>query len=469
MNYRHKYLKYRKKCSLLKTQLGGDFYVKVNGPTDCHIYKISGRIQDRDINMLIYMFGDVHGSFENMCFEDEKCVLDDNCFSLSDFVRVIINRNANKNIIGTYDKRIVDIFLEQGYTSNKHMYMAPTLFRLQNAKDQFIDILESLKMEFKATVKVFPLPEVHPGPLNDLSWRNFECLRHGADDVPGHANCIKYTYFHKADYREETRKYFALMQDFHPSIIKYARKTLIFLNDYALISKYEEEIDDLQNFLLEYLAPGKTNEFNLVNIINSLAQRFLVTEEDDGMTNEDLKQRMRDIIYSDRKINKQMENTILEQTKLKTILDGHIDSYFYDLRGKYRDFIDAYKTINDEDLNVEDIIKDVDEIMDKELSYLVDIMDDVEGFLKNIGIVYMDIYAICRIFRKFVDGHMPSRVIISAGRGHIKGYVEMIERIKQDFPELNVSLSFKEVHEEKINRCITIDKFDRSKLLDMNI
>ena len=489
MSYKHKYLKYKKKYLMITKQYGGKLRggwgddVEISGPCGCFIYTITGTVNKNEIEKTIYLFHDKHGSYDNLCNdEEETCVFEKDCYPISDFMRIIMNRNLHKNLNNTYNNRIIDIFTEQTYTYQKEMYKTPVTYRIQEAKDEFLNLMVSFGIPRDILTKTFPLPSVKRGPLVDSIWRDYECMRYGEkEETTERINCLKYTYFHRVDYREETSKFFSVVQRFLSRIINRSLEVVAGMDKRGEIDIHTTEINKLKDYLSTYLAENKPNEFNFLNALNYLAQKYKLsrTDNEDTIDDADIDKRIFDIVYEDPRIDKQLKNVTLGKDRFKKILDMYINKRLPDtnksfLRMRYRTLIKGYReTITK---NIEKMIRDTNNLIVGKISFILHVMSMIESFASKMGIVLMDVYAMCRMFREFTDGHTPKYIIFYAGGGHIDNYDEMIQNIKSEFTELTVSKHVdipkqtRRVNKKiKVDRCVTIDEFDKNDLLDMNI
>ena len=124
MDYFRKYIKYKKKyTNLQKKQVGGSPEFKISGPISCNFRMLK--------NKVIYMFGDHHHSFANLCHPTYECgtklveleegdiswheakdeckkgCQDDNdCYYISDLIESIMHQNEINN------NGYVDVFFE---------------------------------------------------------------------------------------------------------------------------------------------------------------------------------------------------------------------------------------------------------------------------------------------------------------------------------------------------------------------
>ena len=465
MNYKRKYLKYRKKISMLQAQHGGALF-KISGPSGIHIIKIP------QLKKTIYLFRDIHKSTKGMCLENNvECISTEDCYIVEDLIRVIIYRNIHRNLERTYNNRYLDIFVEKGYAPNRMMYEAAILDRLQSVKNLFINLLSTIKGTDVS--KIFPPSSKHHGPLTDVISRNYECLRHGEaiGESEGECtlhkvekevirkDCLPFTRFQKMDLRESNLLYFAKIKKFYKIVIREIKKI--------------NSITILQDFLTSYFTADQNNEFNFINVIKYFAELYNIS--DTGATSDtEIHNRIQSIIYDDCKIKKQLENVVIDQDKLKKITEEVSSSIKRDniqsLIPKYKAFVEQYKLLMTRDLDK--IISDIPKTKGECLNFFTDILEKCEPFIAGIGKLMMDVYTTFRMFRKFVDGQEPQNIIVYAGSAHISFYIKVIDKLNNYFDTISIEKVVDKDHGifnlDALSRCTPIFIY-KGKILDMNV
>ena len=99
-----------------------------------------------------------------------------------------------------------------------------------------------------------------------------------------------------------------------------------------------------------------------------------------------------------------------------------------------------------------------DDVLGHRMSLFIQKLRHIQNFLSNFGVIFMDLYALGRIFRKFVHGEYPRKIIIYAGETHIKRYVNFITGADglTGFPHEIIFSHGEQMYQDDPNKCILV-------------
>jgi len=440
MNYKKKYYKYKHKYyKLLRTQYGCDeeqssslqaYYsnkqyggfnkTKISGPISFYIYKILKP------NLRIYLFGDQHIGFKNICHKDLlDCDLRNDCYNIYTLISNIINHNIRKNCENKSNS-FVDVHTEMGYEMNKKNAtgIRETIRKLL---DQYIKIM-NLKEEQNTIYTKF---NCEPDPLQILITQYLKCYT---------GKCPLYTKFHQIDFDNIDFYYYAGIADIIINIIKL---------HFSMRHK-PETIQRSANILrIMFLKKYNTLELNIYNYADTLSKIFKLSSEPvvfDNLYN----------IYHTHMKTKPLSQDI--QIKIKNYEEKELKDMFSLFKKFKQAVLDIQKSVNYEKFIETTDRQELSKLAIPIVLNLFSILD----FLIEYGVLNMDVSLFYKIFSKPSD--IPQKIILYAGNFHIKNYIKFIESMggvsMYSHPEKTIG--------EHPSRCIIVDR-DINKILDFDI
>lgn len=424
-------------------QRGGGYF-KISGPVSYYIYKIPAT--DRMKEKRIYLLGDVHTTgWKNACLiENEVCDAQKDCYMIITFINELVNNNIKKNI-DTSNNKYIDIFLEIAYkrdTSNRK--------RINN----YIKLLtiedEKIKLNFN-----IPTYNIRMIPLMSVIYNNLKCAKLG--------KCPPYVRFHRMDYRGGL-EIFKLLDDI---MMIYA---LIITHRYIVRNKPEKKEASIK-LLKKHIDKESEEKIILSKIIGSLIEIFelgaimqkSIQELKDfvkaDMANkydwsrQELKKIYNKIMSNEERIMRQIDNIVIDKQLLIYLQEEMLNDDM--LQKDYYNYIwtlHELKYIVDTSYTETIIFND---------TVLNNIMN-IKLFVTMFGNIFMDIYTLGRMFRKFKDGTEPENIVIYAGDKHIRNYSQFIEA------KLGVISIFKQPKTKEESKCIIVSK-EEEEIMNFDI
>ena len=506
--YYQKYIKYKNKY--LKLQNGGDNpfdenFIYISGPVSFYIVKLP------KYDKTIYFFGDFHWSWENMCESQGKtrpidiikaCDKKPNCIFIATFIKECINAHIfnSENKIGEY----IDIFLEQEYPFHR--------------EDRKMEKYDRYNLDLSTPTRKHNDRDVTYGPLEYIVESYAECIR-----VKEKCPNPELVRIHGIDTRSKSNKpqMMEIFFDLFRPIIKEF--------DHQIKVNQERLVNSIIKY--EFIFSIYSHLSKMLSAARKITEQILPVDEHDKFTSlsqadvadlsseHDFKEPdlskielSKDLIIQnivdlllDKKIIKQLKNC--DEYIENKILEYFHNEYDKNIFEKFKRFY--YITLNHENSILKNgksfvenfnYLKTIDktnmsnidlQTVDIVYNYTQDMVVRtmfIRTFLMDILTMYVDIYALGRLFRKFSDGSIVNKAVFYTGAYHTNRYLGFIDFLARDDAKVGkiiLSKNLKFLNEticpcgcgqklgKDINRCIQIYKptlnLTLDKLINFNV
>ena len=447
IKYKQKYLniKYNKRGGYYDAAVGGEHILEISGPIEMFIFK-SGTRNPRNI----YLFGEKHGGWENLCYDDETiCKNDQYCFSIIQFFHELIRRNEIKND-RLETPEYIDFYIESTYIEKTK---EPLLPELNDYTKKFYESLELDDLD-PITHKIKKMwghsDQSKKGPLDRLKQIFSETCQSEGIECPPHIR------FHRIDYRGNIGldPIFDISYEIYRVLSMYKELVINHPDKVELIAKFKEYIKEL--IYSEHMdKPG--NMYRLAAMIKRLYHM------DELPVVEDIPK------YSINDLNRILE--LMLQDNIRKIMKQYLYSEFPEVT--IRDVFDILKRYNMERIkqyfrflveivfwgkNIESYIKThIDNLADLDDMYDIytESFEHIFNASATIGAIFMDLYTIGRIFRKFKEPTdiplpAPKNIVTLTGSSHTNNYNIILQEIFKKFPIFSQYTSHDEIQCMKI-------------------
>lgn len=461
-----------------------NYKFRISGPVSLYIYKVS------KYNKTIYLFGDVHNAWENMCEDSgisfnkpsfyidtiNKCDNKTDCNFISTLLKEISTHNDLKNVERlkkNLNPIYIDIMYEEPYYFKRERTDAIKRFKL----------LKTLKTYYKLG-----------GPLSYI--RNLYAVCTHVDK-----KCFKYTNFYAIDFRNKIEL---------DNINNLLDNLTHIINPIA----YGTQIIDIDtyNTLIRYTNPEYTKNsiygiLDNVKKILSLDDKIIMninTQSNDQLIKllidifkNILKNEASDIFNEIQTCDIEIQNVLLNEYLLDIFTNGMIVSGDKIIKpyDEFKNFINAILNIKKdklvvlyESLNKKIVHIDISEkkpikmtkyeILFSELSNLYENLTTISNFLLDFNLLFMDLFTLAKIFKED-KSKIVNNYIIYAGDAHILNYIRFLQLInaKEYYSKhKEFDSDLKSTIDDEIlgykndgyNRCLSV-AIDKDDLISMNI
>ncbi len=429
----------------------------ISGPISFYIYRIP------KYKKTVYMFGDAHESWANMCegtgisLNDKtyylqnikKCDIKDNCRFITTLIEEILQRNISKNKGAvTGKKSLVCIMYEENvYPEHKRLELGKRLAVLRENKLNFIQ----------------------RGPINYLIELYKDCthLKKG---------CHEYSTFVAVDFRPNI--------GLDKLYIKLDKLTTI-LEGIVITQKLDSRS---YNQLVTLLDPSD-NPSTLYGSLQEINKIFAVNE-----TTELLPQLVK--IFDT--ILERDGGLILDQiktcpTEIQTLLLRNYKlSQLFALGNKFKIFIDLLKNLKREDFQkiYESLGYETKTGTDKEEEQLVKIRSYFVSHLETVKVIYdslvvinkflvdfstlfMDLYTLATMFGKAKDKEDINSYIIYAGDSHIQNYrkffsIPQVDAVQKFASSSKYDAELEDDTNDGFKRCVDVN-LSKEKVVNFDV